>query len=38
MIKCFQCALALNYGEIELDSERASNIKPFMNKLETGKE
>ena len=24
--------VALNYGEIELHSERVSNIKPFINK------
>ena len=31
---CFQYAVtvALNYGEIELHPETASNIKPFINK------
>ena len=32
--KCFQYAVtvALNYGEINRNLERVSNIKPFMNK------
>ena len=32
--KCFQYAvtITLNYGEIELDPKRFSNIKPFINK------
>ena len=32
--KCFQyvVTVALNYGEIELDPERISNIKTFINK------
>ena len=38
--KCFQYAVTvpLNYGEIELDPERVSNIKPFINKYKNWKE
>ena len=33
--KCYQyvVTVVLNYGEIELNSERISNIKPFRNKF-----
>ena len=32
--KCFQyvVTIALNYGEVESQPEKFSNIKPFMNK------